>query len=127
MRPYSRGRHRVYPSAERALRQVARARIPLFPRCGHAVVAHAMEDGQRVCTRGHQVVIACRECAHEQASMSEPTRAMYYLGEAFRLVHQRPEEWQPLVLTWPATWMPKSQAAVAMSRSLAVAQSHSSR
>jgi hypothetical protein len=40
----------------------------LCPGCGHAVDAHAVEAGQRVCTRGYGRV-SCRECAHGQASL----------------------------------------------------------
>lgn len=38
------------------------------PLCWHQVDAHAVESGQRVCTRGYGR-ISCRECAHGQANL----------------------------------------------------------
>jgi len=85
-------------SAERALHQVQRGRLPQCPRCNHPAIAHACNDkGQRVCTRGRGLV-ACRECAHVQAEMREPTRGVFYLAETFRLAGQGADVWKPLVL-----------------------------
>ena len=97
MSTYARGGYRPFPRAVRARHQVERGRLPLCPRCGHAVIAHAIEEGRRVCTRG-QGVIACRDCARPQARMSPAMRSVFDLAEAFRLA-PRPELWQPLVLT----------------------------
>lgn len=91
--------HGLRLSAERALHQVQRGRLPQCPRCNHPVIVHACSDeGQRVCTRG-QGLVACRECAHVQAAMHEPTRRVFYLAETFRLVGQGADVWKPLVLT----------------------------
>lgn len=91
-------RHRTRPSAERALHQVQRGRLPQCPRCDHAVIAHAYNDeGQRVCTRG-QGLVACQVCARVQAEMREPARAMFYLAQALQLAGKA-AAWRPLVLS----------------------------
>lgn len=70
MRPYSRANRRVFPSAERALKQVERAlRVPECRGCGHPVRVHAIEGGHRVCTRGFGV-ISCRDCAHSYCPLT---------------------------------------------------------
>ncbi|MFD0208965.1 hypothetical protein ACFVH9_07495 [Streptomyces hirsutus] len=70
MRPYSQVNRRPYPRAVRALHQVERVlRVPECPACGHPVRVHAIEGGQRVCTRGCGRV-SCRSCAHNQAALS---------------------------------------------------------
>ncbi|MFJ5037921.1 hypothetical protein [Streptomyces parvulus] len=75
MRPYSRPNHRPYPNAGRALSQAERAlAVPECPGCGHPVRVHAVEGGQRVCTRGWGR-IACRYCAHNFASLSRVGQA----------------------------------------------------
>lgn len=126
MRSYNRRSHRAYLNAERARHQIERAvTMPECPRCKHAVRSHALEDGERVCTHGPGLV-SCRDCALLLATLSKPAIAMHDLAAALRMPPS-PKSWQPLVLTGPATGMPKSQAAVTMSRSLAFAHSHSSR
>ncbi|MFI9418112.1 hypothetical protein [Streptomyces werraensis] len=70
MRPYSQANRRPYPNRERAVNQAVRAlREPECPACGHLVRKHAVEAGQRVCTRGYGR-ISCLECAHGYACMS---------------------------------------------------------
>ncbi|MFF0139698.1 hypothetical protein ACFYRN_24995 [Streptomyces sp. NPDC005227] len=57
--------HRPYPRVDRSLEQVVRGRVPEPPRCpicNHPVNRHALDEGQRVCTRG-QGLISCRDCA----------------------------------------------------------------
>lgn len=126
MKLHSRTSHRPYPRVKRALHQIGRAvAMPTCPRCRHAVRSHAVENGERVCTHGPGLV-SCRDCALLQVTLSKPALAIHDLAAALRLPPRR-EAWEPLVLTGPATGMPKSQAAVTMSRSLAVTHSHSSR
>ena len=70
MRPYSRANRSTYPNVTRALHQAERAlKVPECPGCGHPVRVHAIEGGQRVCTRGYGV-ISCRDCAHNYASLT---------------------------------------------------------
>lgn len=114
-------RYRTRPSAERALHQVQRGRLPECPRCLHPVIAHALDDGgQRVCTRGVGLV-SCRECARVQAVMPEAMRGMFYLAQAFQLA-AKAAAWKPLVLS-----VSPAQAASVRSVSAAAAQSSRSR
>lgn len=70
MRPYSRRNRRAFPNVDRALNQVARAlAVRECSGCGHPVRVHAIEGGQRVCTRGYGRV-ACAYCAYNQAALS---------------------------------------------------------
>lgn len=61
--------HRPYPDRKRARRQIQRAtyRTPCT-RCQHPQAVHAVEDGERVCTRG-EGLISCRDCAELWARM----------------------------------------------------------
>lgn len=82
MRP--RTNARSYPRAVRAQHQIKRvAHLPGCPGCQHPVMSHALEGGQRVCTRGVGRV-ACRDCALHQATLSEPGRAMFDLANALQ-------------------------------------------
>lgn len=73
MKAYARQGHRPYPKADRARNQIERVGYaPGCPGCGHPIRVHAFEGQQRVCTRGHGRV-ACRECAHNQASLTKPS------------------------------------------------------
>lgn len=75
---------RSYPCAVRAQHQITRAaQLPECPGCQHPVMAHALEGGHRVCTRGVGRV-ACRDCALGQATMGEPARAMFDLATALQ-------------------------------------------
>lgn len=95
MRTYRR-RRRL--SAERSLHQVERGRLPQCPRCDHPAIVHAFDEaGQRVCTRGLGVV-SCRSCAHGQAVIGEPARAMLDLAQALRMAGSR-DAWKSFVLS----------------------------
>ncbi|MEW2250417.1 hypothetical protein AB0907_24120 [Streptomyces sp. NPDC006975] len=77
--------YRPYPSAARALAQVKRGRIPEAEPCrvcGHRVDRHAIEDGERVCTRGAGL-ISCRDCAELWARMPA-SAALLEFGRVFR-------------------------------------------
>ncbi|MEW2633326.1 hypothetical protein AB0903_17140 [Streptomyces sp. NPDC048389] len=70
---------RPYPNAARARRQIERtAYLRACPWCKHPEKAHAVEDGQRVCTRG-QGLVSCRSCAELWAWMPA-VAAMTELG-----------------------------------------------
>lgn len=63
--------YRPYPRVRRALHQQARGRVPAppcCPICDHPVNRHALEERQRVCTRGPGR-ISCRDCAELWARM----------------------------------------------------------
>lgn len=106
MRPYSRPGRRPYPSVRRALHQRERAlRCRVCPACGHPVTVHAVEGGQRVCTRGFGL-ISCRECAHAYAGLSRAGRfawdtALSGLRYARRYVPVGREFTRPVILDAP--------------------------
>lgn len=90
--------YRPRPDLDRARRQVLRhpGLVPC-PMCRHPRNAHALEDGQPVCTRGAGRRIACRHCAELQARL--PVTAMVAeLGRAFT--------WPPLPTSLVLTGSP---------------------
>ncbi|MGQ5656750.1 hypothetical protein ACUJ8H_43160 [Streptomyces sp. EKR5.2] len=89
MRPYTRPNRRTYPKAERSRRQIRRAtHLEACTVCRHSMRRHALADGQRVCTRGRDEPISCRDCAETCAR----TPAVYAMGE--RLASWRPGRWR---------------------------------
>lgn len=75
--------HRPYPNIDNALRQVGRhPQARKCPGCDHRVDSHAVEDGERVCTRGVGR-ISCRDCAELHARMPA-VAAVTDLVRAFR-------------------------------------------
>ncbi|MET9611739.1 hypothetical protein [Kitasatospora indigofera] len=70
LRPYTAANRRRYPNVGRARRQIERAAyLRPCPVCRHPEVAHAIEDGQRVCSRGERMRISCVHCAELWARM----------------------------------------------------------
>ncbi|MGY3199681.1 hypothetical protein [Streptomyces sp. TE5632] len=103
VRPYSQANRRPYPCPVRALHQVERAlRVPECPACGHPVRVHAVEGGQRVCTRGYGLV-SCSSCAHNQAALSRLGQVamegvLAGMRQASRYVPHDLQSAQPVVL-----------------------------
>lgn len=55
--------HRPYPNAARARRYVDNRHGSSCPRCGHAASVHPYRRGQFECSRSHNGLPSCRECA----------------------------------------------------------------
>lgn len=55
--------HRPYPNAERSRRYVDARHGSSCPRCGHYASVHPYKHGQFVCSRAHNGLPSCRECA----------------------------------------------------------------
>ncbi|PSK58012.1 hypothetical protein B0E38_01857 [Streptomyces sp. 111WW2] len=69
--------YRPRPRVDRALAQIGRvAYLPACPWCGHALVAHDVQVGQRVCTRGRDEP-SCRVCREIRDSLFPPARAVF--------------------------------------------------
>jgi hypothetical protein len=73
--------HRPRPNVKRAKHQIERAAyVPACPWCRHAVIAHDVRGGQRVCTRGHDEP-SCRECRAIRNSVAGASLAFYTIAQ----------------------------------------------
>jgi hypothetical protein len=100
--------HRPRPDADRALHQIRRAAyLPTCSWCRHAVVAHDVRGGQRVCTRGHEEP-SCRDCRAIRDALPGPAVAMWN----FARIMASPPSAKPAPLVFGKPVRPLVDAAV---------------
>lgn len=100
--------HRPKPRVDRARHQIERAAyVPTCSWCQHAVTAHDMQGGQRVCTRGHDEP-SCRECREIRDGLSPMTLAMWN----FTRIMASPPSARPAPLVFGKPFRPHVDTAV---------------